>query len=71
MDVKTIQLVTIAEASAQLRMSKQFLYALDPSTPGIIKLGRATRIDLARFVAGFTRRRADAEQPTETRGGAT
>jgi hypothetical protein len=66
MSVAEVQLVTVPEAAAKLKISRAFLYGLPVTTPGIYKIGRNTRIDLQEFIAGL--RRLDAQDsPMMTR----
>jgi len=51
-----IQLFTIPEASKRLRMSRGFLYGLSPATPGLFRIGKSVRVDLARFLEGLRER---------------
>lgn len=41
------QLATVSEAVRVLGLSREFIYRLPPGTPGILRFGRAVRIDIA------------------------
>ena len=45
--------VTVNEAIAETKLSKSFFYHLPDDTPGIIRYGRAVRIDLDKFRVGM------------------
>lgn len=42
-------IVDVSQAAKKLGISKSFIYHLPPGTPGILRFGRALRVDIEQF----------------------
>jgi len=46
-----MSIVDVSRAAKELDLSKSYIYHLPPGTPGILRFGRALRVDVEQFCA--------------------